>query len=127
MFDLTAVNKAIAQSFEQTADDFAKAQVKALEAEIYDWDGTVTYRKSGQIVSSPRDIVDTGELRSSLMQLYGINVRVYVYVAAHAADVHEGYITDAGFEKPARRWTKEARERYIDLQATFANYLANNL
>ena len=127
MFDYNAIDKAINQSFEATADKFADAQIEALNAEIYDWDGTTTYRKSGEIVDSPRDAVDTGELQNSLIQVRSVGARVYLYLAAHALDVHEGYVTDFGNSKPARRWTKMAYERFIDLERTMATELDKRL
>ncbi|MGL5944264.1 MAG: hypothetical protein ACRC2S_28615 [Waterburya sp.] len=126
MIDYSQVNTIITEAFEATADKFAEAQIDAMEAYVYDWD-TTTYRKSGEVVDSPRDIVDTGELRDSLTQLYGVGLRVYMYLASHAAEVHEGYINEFGNAKPARPWTRVAREMFIDLELTMAQELSKRL
>ena len=123
MFDHNQINKLINQSFEITADAYAEAQMDAMEARIYEWDGTTTYRKSGEVVTEPRDVVDTGELKDSLVELRGVGVRLYVYLAAHAAEVHQGYTTESGRSKPARPWTKLARELFIDIERNMGDEL----
>lgn len=132
MFDHNAINRLVInrlvnESFEATADAFADAQTQALNAEIYEWDGTITHRKSGEIVGSPRDAVDTGELENSLIQLKTIGARTYLYLATHALDVHEGYVTPSGNAKPARRWTEVAYQRFINLEAKMAEELRQRL
>lgn len=127
MFNTHKINAILNKAFQTTADAYGEAQKKAMEAVIYPWDGTVTYRKSGEIVDSPRDIVDTGELRDSLVEIKAQAIRSYLYLASHSADVHEGYVTDGGNSKPARAWTKIARERYIDLERTMAEEIRRNL
>ena len=127
MFDYNQINSIVSGAFEATADAYAQAQIEAIQAEVYPWDGTVTYRKSGEIVSEPRNAWDTGELGESLVQLKGIGLRLYLYLAAHAAEVHEGYETANGNSKPARPWTKVAREMFIDLEMTMADELRKRL
>lgn len=52
-------------AFADTVWDLQRAFTNAIEDEIYYWNG-VTYRQNGDVVESPRDIVDTGALRDSL-------------------------------------------------------------
>lgn len=125
MFDNDAINRAISEAFNATADAYAEAQIEAMNAPIYDWDGTTTVRKSGEVVTSPRDIPDTRHLENSLVQLKGIGLRTYIYLAAYALDVHEGYVTESGTVKPDRKWTKVAREIFINLELTMADELRN--
>jgi hypothetical protein len=127
MINYQELNQAINDAFEATADQYQDAQIKALHAPIYRWDSTTTIRKSGKEVTSPRDIVDTGELERSLVSVKGIGIRFYFYLIDYAADVHEGYETDSGKKKPARPWTKVARERYINLENTMAQELSRRL
>lgn len=127
MINYNALNNIINEAFDSTADAYGEAQLEAIEAPIYDWDGTTTYRKSGDVVEEPRDIVDTGELRDSLIQRKANGSRVYIYSADHAEDVHEGYRTEAGKDKPSRPWTKVAREEFIDLEQTMAKELNRRL
>jgi hypothetical protein len=127
LINYDALDNIINKAFEATADGFGEAQLAAIEAPIYDWDGTTTYRKSGEVVTEPRNIVDTGELRDSLSQIKDKGSRTYVYTADYASDVHEGYETDAGNTKPSRPWTKLAREQFIDLEQTMAQELNRRL
>jgi hypothetical protein len=121
------LNQAINEAFEATADAYQDAQIQALHAPIYKWDGTTTIRKSGKEVTSPRDVVDTGALEESLVPIKGVGIRIYFYLIDYAADVHEGYETESGKSKPARPWTKVARERYINLESTMAQELSRRL
>ena len=127
MIDKDILSTIINDAFDATADAYAEAQIDAMYADIYRWDGTTTYRKSGEIVNSPRDIVDTGELVNSLIQLKTAGARTYIYLAAHALDVHQGYTTEYGNTKPGRPWTEIARQRFIDLEQTMAIELRKRL
>lgn len=52
------------QAFQAMAGELADAFQEAFDAPIYDWD-RITLRSTGELVGTPRDIVDTGELRNS--------------------------------------------------------------
>lgn len=125
--NLDQLNQKISSAFEATADAYADAQIEAMEAVIYEWDGTITHRKSGEVVDSPRNIIDTGELRDSLSQENETLKRTYNYTADHAGEVHEGYTTLSGIEKPARPWTERAREEFIDLEQTMGEELRKQI
>lgn len=99
----------IQQTFHRTADRFGKALNDAMEAKVYEWD-TITFRKSGEIAGSPRDIVDTGYLRDSRYDISKVNQRDYVYSADYARDVLEGYVDTWGNSKPGRNWVATAVE-----------------
>lgn len=67
-----------------------------------------TKRKNGDIVSSPRDIVDSGELdRSLYSEVQGISGEVGAK-ADYAALVHEGYTTTGGNDVPSKPFLKTA-------------------
>lgn len=127
MINYQELNQAINEAFEATADEYQDAQIQALHAPIYQWDKTTTVRKNGDVVTSPRDVVDTGSLAESLTPIKGVGIRIYLYLIDYAADVHQGYQTKSGKSKPARPWTKVARERYIDLESTMAQELKRRL
>lgn len=56
-------------AFTEMATQFGEETQKAIDAVIWDWPRT-TQRKNGDVVGSPRDIVDTGALKNSYsMQL----------------------------------------------------------
>ena len=66
-----------------------------------------TKRKNGQVVSTPRDIVDTGELRNSLYsEMRGERNAVIGTKAEHSQLVHNGYFTSTGKEVPPRPYLK---------------------
>lgn len=52
------------QAFISTAEEFGGVCQDALRSPIWDWPRT-TVRKSGQVVSSPRDVVDMGGIVNS--------------------------------------------------------------
>ena len=52
------------KAFQAMADELSDAFQEAFDAPVYDWD-RITLRSNGELVGTPRDIVDTGELRNS--------------------------------------------------------------
>jgi hypothetical protein len=52
------------KAFESTAIEFGGVCQDAITSPIWKW-GNITIRKSGEVVGSPRNIVDTGGLRDS--------------------------------------------------------------
>ncbi len=116
MLNTNKLDAAIDWAFGETLDYFAREQVENLKAERWEWRG-ITYRKSGQVVGSPRDIIDTGELRDSLqVERRGLRGRTS-YLADHAYDVHEG--TGLDDDRP---WIATTVEE-TDLKAYFVKRL----
>jgi len=114
------------RAFDKTAQDFAIAQQEQMDAEVYDWPRT-TERSSGEVVSSPRDIVDTGELKESLEVSEVSRFQYeYYYPPDYAAIVHEGGKTASGREYPARPWIEDSAIA-MDIQQTLGEYLADEL
>jgi hypothetical protein len=54
----------IDETWREMGEPIDSAHTQAIESKVYPW-GNYTLRKNGQLVSSPRDIVDTGALRDS--------------------------------------------------------------
>lgn len=50
--------------FDAIAFDFGQACQTQMEQEVYEW-GRITIRENGELVSSPRNIIDMGNLRDS--------------------------------------------------------------
>ena len=119
------LNKAFAKAFAKTTEELADTCQNAIEADIYDWD-RATLRSNGQVVTSPRDIVDTGQLLNSLEVETGAKTSVMTWNVDYAVQVHEGYTTRAGNEKPARPWTQVALNE-INLEKVFAEALREEL
>lgn len=57
---------------------------------------------------SPRDIVDTGQLRSSQQDDIQRDQATFSWPVEYAPYVHEGYVGIDGKTYPARPWTREA-------------------
>lgn len=107
------LNRAIQKGFQQTVEDFAAQCTEEIESEKWQWDG-ITFRSNGQVVSSPRDIVDTGELRDSQQISVEGDKAAVAYTAKHSINAHEGSPADNYPARPfmrsaamAKNWNKE--------------------
>jgi hypothetical protein len=114
------------RAMDEVVPGFDSALTQAISAKAYPWPRK-TRRSNGRIVSSPRDIIDTGELDSS-QQLTRESRFVWRWDwrAAHALFVHEGVTLRNGTELPARRWTVRAVEQYKPV-AKFAKAVRANV
>jgi hypothetical protein len=96
--------------FERTMDwvdqDFDQQMIDS----SWQWNpGVETRRKNGERVTSPRDIVDTGELLQSKRRTRtGRSSEEFTWTADHAEYVHDGYTARGGGTVPARPWTDNA-------------------
>ena len=130
IIDFSVLDDAIDRAFERLVDEFKDLQIEQLERVKWDWYRN-TKRQSGQIVNSPRDIVDTGKLRDSLNLVEVDNSHVrYEYQEDYAGLVHQGFdgVGKAGSPEsyPARPWVASALDEN-DLLAIFCGYLAEEL
>ena len=115
---IAKVNEAIASSFEATVDAYADQCREEIESEKWDWPRT-THRKNGEVVDSPRSIVDEGDLRDSQQDPVYLdkNTAVIEWTAAHALDVYNGHV-DNGVLKPGRAWGEAAADD-LDFEQVF--------
>jgi hypothetical protein len=129
--DFSEVDKILEEGLEVLADEFGQQQIEEIKFEKWSWDN-ITYRKegkgrTGKIAGSPRDIVDTGELRDSLsINRVSSEEYLYTYDADHAILVHEGERVSNGSYIPPRPWITSAAEEY-DLADNFASILRERL
>lgn len=109
------------ESFDEMVGEFAQEINFQVEDSKWNWPRE-TVRKNGTVVGSPRDIVDTGELKNSqFIEDVSDTHKVIGYTAVHAALVHEGYqierndgtVTDV----PARPFIDTAIEDYNPIEA----------
>lgn len=109
------------ESFDEMVGEFAQEINFQIEDAKWNWPRE-TVRKNGSVVGSPRDIVDTGELKNSqFVENVSDTYKVIGYTAKHAALVHEGYqierndgtVTDV----PARPFIDTAIEDYNPIEA----------
>jgi phage gpG-like protein len=103
--DLNKLNSVINKAFDVVVEAQGEAFQNALVSNIWEWPRE-TLRQNGDLVSSPRDIYDTGELYDSLVISRTSNAAEYTWESDYAAIVHDGATTKNGTELPARPWTK---------------------
>lgn len=78
---------------------------EAMESPVWDWVGA-TQRKNGSVVTSPRDIVDKGDLKNSLIiKEKGLGL-IVSYNTPYAAIVHYGGVTWNGGIVQDRPWAE---------------------
>lgn len=94
------------RTFER-AMDWADADFdQQMASEKWDWPNK-TRRKNGQIVGSPRDIIDTGALlQSKRREQVSNSVVEFIWDDEVAEGVHDGMVTKSNKRLPARPWTE---------------------
>lgn len=94
------------RTFER-AMDWADADFdQQMASEKWDWPNS-TRRKNGQVVSSPRDIIDTGALlQSKRREQISNSVVDFIWDDDVAEGVHDGMISKSNKRLPARPWTE---------------------
>lgn len=117
--DTNKINSVIARSFDVAVEALADSCQGAIADDIWDWPRQ-TVRRNGDVVDSPRDILDTGELYDSLVISRKTNAADLTWEADHASIVHDGAFTKSGTELPARPWTKIGVEQ-VDLAQAMQN------
>lgn len=121
VLNLSQLNSYIQESFSETVDRFAQRCQDNLEAERWEWE-RITRRKNGQVVATPRDIVDTGYLRDSQQIETNHLSATVAYTADYAEHVHEG--SNKGHLP--RPWVKVTAEEE-DLTFEFSDRLRKKL
>jgi len=64
MFDINAILAAVDAAWAEEMDAVEVAMVEAISSDRYEWPNE-TVRQNGEVVGSPRDIVDRGNLQNS--------------------------------------------------------------
>jgi hypothetical protein len=99
------------RTFERAMDWADKDFDQQMTSEKWLWENkdaeNRTRRKNGEIVDSPRDIVDTGALlQSKQRRQIGKSITEFVWEDDVAELVHDGGRTKTGGAYPARPWTE---------------------
>ena len=95
------------RTFERAMDWADQDFDQQLASEKWEWNSNQTRRKNGQIVGSPRDIVDTGDLlQSKQRRQISRSITEFVWEDDVAELVHDGGRTKNGGAYPARPWTE---------------------
>ena len=119
-----ALQAILIQALEVVVRDLANAFQNLIEANIYAWPNT-TQRQNGSTVSSPRDILDTGEFkRSQRLERPNPQVFRFVWDAQYAAYIYYGYRTLGGQTLPGRDWISPA---LVDLHKNFEREVARRV
>jgi len=118
---------ALSEPFHRANEALNPAFAKELTSRKWDWPGE-TKRENGEVVSSPRDIVDTGELRRSY-----VGKREGPFEHSHSWSnieygmaVHEGADFSDGRKMPARPWTRDPIKQRV-LEEAFERYVGPEL
>jgi hypothetical protein len=107
--DSSKLNSIINKAFDVSVDALADSFQDAIASDIWEWPRE-TLRNNGDLVGSPRNILDSEELYNSLVIARSANAAEYTWESDHAAIVHDGATTKNGTELPARPWTKVGLE-----------------
>ena len=114
-------NKSLEKQANRAIDAYAKALDPVLDDQFkqHKWNWPrVTRRRSGQTVAtSPRNIIDSGELLNSKVgptkgqgNAYN-STRKWVWNSPYASLVKNGFVSSTGEIVPARDWIKAALKR----------------
>jgi len=107
--NITEINKAAEQAFIDTVFQFGAAMTRVI-SEPRSWAGW----------DDTRDIVDTGQLRSSQLATFNNPFEAaYSWNTAYAAYVHQGFTRRDGTRVEGRPWTVVAQQEF-DIQEAFA-------
>ena len=120
--DLTdSVYKAASQAFREYVAKIGDQFQDEIESQTWTWTpGVTTRRRNGIPVTSPRDIVDTGQLRDSQQKpvissdLYGFSATIN-WTAPYAEIVLNGPKGFNGASYPARNWIESGMKK-LDME-----------
>ena len=107
--DRNKIDRAINRAFDTALEALADSCQDAISSEVWEWP-RATLRQNSDIVSSPRDIVDTGELYDSLRISRTANAAALTWGVDYGTAVHDGATAKNGTELPARPWTQAGIE-----------------
>jgi len=120
-------DRAVRDALDKTAKRLSDEFDTQINTSKWPWERGTTVRKKRPPVSSPRDIVDTTDLRESKVQEdidpYGVK---WTWKTDYSSIVHEGGKFMDGSDYPERPWTKGAEEE-VNIQEYFADILRREL
>lgn len=106
------VEKILIPAFEKTVENaFLEFRV-TIESEIFYWD-RITRRTNGDIVYTPRDIVDTGTfLNSQYIEKDSPTRYIIGWRAEYASTILTGQDRSDGTRMPGRNWVAKTFDRW---------------
>lgn len=106
----------LVEPFHQANEALGTRFQNEITAKKWEWDGE-TDRKSGETATTPRDIVDLGDLRRSYVGEREAGLpnpeHSHTWNADHAMAVHEGAKFKDGRTMPGRDWTNEPLKKRV--------------
>lgn len=115
----------ISQRTFERAMDWADADFdRQMTLEQWKWKGPDgrTRRKNGQVVTEPRDIVDTGALlQSKKREAISSSITEFSWEDPIAGAVHDGMTLKGGGNNPARPWTEPTMQEIEQVIDTIFN------
>ena len=107
------------RTFQRAMDWADKDFDQQMASSKWDWNENQTRRKNGQLVGSPRDIIDTGDLLQSKERVQVNRSTVdFIWKDDVAELVHDGGTTKNGGAYPARPWTEPVLDEIDDMIGT---------
>lgn len=120
---------ALVEPFHRANEALGVAFANEITAKKWEWPGETT-RTKGEVVGSPRDIVDLGDLRRSYVGKREAGLPTpehsHTWSMDYAMAVHEGAKFQDGHTTPARPWTKKPLETNV-LENAFEKYVGPEL
>jgi hypothetical protein len=119
---LKKIQEVAIAAFVDTCNDLDTPLKESISSDIWEWP-RITHRRSGEVVGSPRNIIDLGNLQKSQKLFFeSWTYAVWAWNVDYAIYVHEGYTNSNGTEFPARPWVSFTLENY-DIRESFINNL----
>ena len=104
----SAMKRLAGKTFYELVPELDRQFTEEIQTVEWGWPGE-TKRKNGKTVSSPRDIVDTGDLMRSQQNRKIDNFTWrWTWDVEYSSVVHNGAVLKRGGNYPARPWTKTA-------------------
>ena len=120
-------DSAVKKALEKTADLLSNEFDKEIDKSKWPWERGTTVRKARPPVGSPRDIVDTSDLKNSkkqeIIDPYSVK---WTWEVDYSAIVHNGGQFLDGTEYPDRPWTRDAPKQ-ANIEEYFADILRREI
>lgn len=115
--DFSGAERAVDAAFKEAMFLLGREFTKSITANIWQWPNP----------PSPRNIVDTGRLRSSQqISFQGVGQATFSWPVDYSFYVHQGYTMPDGTVIPGRPWTTYALARF-DVTRTVGNIIRRNI
>ncbi|MEH2467854.1 hypothetical protein [Nostoc sp.] len=115
--DFSNVDRALDAAFKEAMFLLGREFTKSITANVWQW----------PTAPSPRNIVDTGRLRSSQqISFQGVGSATFAWPVDYALYVHQGYTMSDGTVIPGRPWTTQAMSTF-DVVATLGTIIRRNI